>query len=97
MSEESTRPDPVTLTRELGEAQGVDATMRFFGPGSVYDMSPVGLQAFEGAAAIRAFLEDWYGSYQEANDELREIVDFGNGVVFVSVRETAERLARERR
>src|SRR5271166_610079 len=89
MSEESATPDPVILTRELAEAQGVDATMRFIGPGSVYDMSRLGLPAFEGSAAIRSFLEDWYGSYQAADDELRETRDLGNGIVFVAVRETA--------
>jgi len=55
MSEESTRPDPVTLTRGLGEAQGVDATMRFFGRASVYDMSPFGLHAFERADRVIAY------------------------------------------
>ena len=89
MAEEFTTADVVRLTRALAEAQGVEATMRFFGPQSVYDMSRFGLPVFEGYPAIRSFIEDWYGSYQEADDDLQEIVGLGNGVVFSAVRETA--------
>ena len=82
-------PDLVARTRELGEAQGVDATMRFFGEGAVYDMSNMGLPAFEGIAAIRSFVTDWYRSYERADDELYEGTLVGNGVVFAIIRETA--------
>ena len=89
MAEESTTADPVGLTRALAEADGVEATMRFFCPGSIYDMSRFGLPVFEGYPAIRSFIEDWYGSYQQADDDLQEIIELGNGVVFAAVRETA--------
>jgi len=66
--------------------------MRFFGAESIYDMSRTGLPRFEGSAAIRAFLEDWYGAYQQAEDELHEIVDLGHGIVLAAVRERARPL-----
>jgi ketosteroid isomerase-like protein len=88
MPEESTTPDLVTLTRELGNAEGVDATMPFYGADAVYDMSRVGLGTFEGRPAIRRFLEDWLSSYQETEDEMQETIDLGNGIVFARVRET---------
>jgi ketosteroid isomerase-like protein len=88
MSEESTTPDLVELTQELSDARGVDATMQFYSPDAVYDMSQVGLGTFEGRPAIRRFLEDWLGSYEETEDEVQEITDLGNGVVFAVVRET---------
>jgi hypothetical protein len=46
--------------------------MRFLGPSSVYDLSDIGVGVFEGCDAIRGFLEDWLGSYDEAADEPKE-------------------------
>jgi ketosteroid isomerase-like protein len=88
VSEESTTPDLVELTQELSDARGVDATMRFYSADAVYDMSQVGLGTFEGRPAIRRFLEDWLGSYEETEDEVQEITELGNGIVFAVVRET---------
>jgi ketosteroid isomerase-like protein len=88
MSEKSTTPELVELTQELSDARGVDATMRFYSADAVYDMSQVGLGTFEGRPAIRRFLEDWLGSYEETEDEVQEITDLGNGVVFAVARET---------
>src|SRR5437870_3291045 len=82
MPEKSTTPDLVELTRELGEARGVELTMRFYGPSAVYDMSRVGLGTFEGRPAIRRFLGDWLSSYEDTEDDLQEITDLGNGIVF---------------
>ena len=78
--------DAVELTRGLVEAQGVEATMHFFGPHSVYDLSAVGLQVLDGAGAIRAFLEEWLSSYEETADELEEATDLGSGVVLAVIR-----------
>jgi hypothetical protein len=86
MAEESMTPDLANLTRELVEAQGVDATMRFFGPTSVYDLSVLGLGVLEGYGTIRGFLEDWLSSYDETADEAEEVTEFGNGVVLAVVR-----------
>jgi hypothetical protein len=81
--------DAIALTRELAEAQGIETTMRFFGPDSVYDLHAFGLPIFRGYEAIRGFIEDWYSSYQQADDELLEIAELAGGVVFVAIRETA--------
>jgi hypothetical protein len=88
LSDEPAKPDLVTLTQQLGDAQGVDATMPFYRADAVYDMSRVGLGTFEGRPAIRRFLEDWLSSYQETEDEMQETIDLGNGIVFARVRET---------
>ena len=39
--------------------------MSFFAPDAVWDMSAMGLGVFKGAAAIRGFIEDWIGAYEE--------------------------------
>jgi ketosteroid isomerase-like protein len=86
MPEES--HDLVALTQALSDARGVDATMAFYCPDAVYDMSRVGLGTFEGRPAIRRFLEDWLASYQDTKDEVQEMIDLGKGVVFAVARET---------
>jgi ketosteroid isomerase-like protein len=40
---------------------------------------------FEGRAAIRSFLEDWFGVYEELEFGVEEVRDLGNGVVFAVV------------
>jgi hypothetical protein len=42
--------------------------------------------SFDGAAAIRGFLEDWFAACKEFELELEEVRDLGNGVVFVVAR-----------
>src|SRR4051794_16542754 len=39
----------------------------------------------EGRAAIRGFLKEWFGAYEELNFELEEVSDLGGGVVFAVV------------
>jgi len=92
MPEESTTPDLVELTRQAYDPANLDrrdfdAMLTFSGPDSVWDMSRWGLGTFEGREAIRGFLEDWIGAYDEFGIELDEIVDLGAGVVFVVVRQ----------
>ncbi len=85
MAEESTTPDLVKLMGEAVEAFNrgdVDALMSFFAADAVFE-SPVLGTSFEGAAAIRGFAEDWLGAFEEWAVELEEIVDMGNGIVFV--------------
>jgi hypothetical protein len=89
MSDESARPGLADLMRAAIEAQGVDETMRFFGPASVYDLSVMGVRVFEGYAAIRGLLDDWGSSYDDEADEAEEITEFGNGVVLADIRGTA--------
>ena len=88
MGEESTTPDLVALMRrraDAGDSGDVDAMTRFFASDGVWDASPMGLEVYEGQAAIRRFFADWWGSYEEAGVEAEEIVDFGNGVTFTVV------------
>jgi hypothetical protein len=85
MPDESTAPDPVALTRALGEA-GLDESMGFLGPNVVYDASPCGLETVEGQEAVRAAWEAWQTNYADYEEEIEEIVDLGNGVVFAITR-----------
>jgi len=87
MSDESTTQDLVERTRRGFDAgMDIDAVMGDYAPDSVWDMSPVGLGVYEGQAAIRRFLEDWWGSYGEYRNQVEEILDLGNGVIFSVVR-----------
>jgi ketosteroid isomerase-like protein len=89
MSEEPTSPDVVELVRGFFEALNdldVDAMMSFHAPDAVWDASNTGAGTFEGAAAVRGFLEDWYGAFEEWEGEPEQLLDLGNGVVFAVVR-----------
>ena len=85
MPEESTTPDLVELTRRSVEAanrRDLDAVASSFAEDATFD-GRVG--DFEGRAAIRSFLEDWFGTYEELEVGLEEVRDLGNGVVFAVV------------
>jgi ketosteroid isomerase-like protein len=58
------------------------SVMAFFADEAVWDVP--GLQAFEGQDAIRGFVEDWVGAYQEADIEVEDVLDLGGGVAFVT-------------
>ena len=84
MSEDSTTPDLVELTRcafEAANRRDFDVLMSFFAPDAVWEGAGLGT-TFEGLAAIRGFWEDWFASYGELGIEQEEILDLGNGVVF---------------
>src|SRR2546421_3660538 len=90
MSQESTTPDLVEVTRKAYEAASrhdIDAVMGFYAPNAVWDLSNVGIGTFEGVAAIRSFAEEWLGTWGEHTIEVEEIVDLGHGVVLASVQE----------
>jgi ketosteroid isomerase-like protein len=90
MSEEATTPDLIELTRrayEAGSRGDFETVMSDYGPDSVWDMSPMGLVAYEGLAAIRRFIEDWLASYEEFVFVLEEALDLGNGVTSVALRQ----------
>ena len=68
MAEESTTPDLAELTRRAYESfsrRDLDAVMRDYDHDSVLDLSPAGLGSYEGKAAIRGFLRDWMGAWDE--------------------------------
>jgi ketosteroid isomerase-like protein len=83
MSEESTTPDLVELTRQSIQAtsrRDVDAALQFLAPDAIWDFG--GLGTFEGLAAIRGFTEDWFGAFDEFAMEADEILDLGSGVTY---------------
>ena len=84
MSEESATPDLVALWREVADAadgRDFDKVMEYVADDAVWEVPPLGIR-LERAPAIRRFLEDWFGSYEEYEYEQKEGVDLGNGVVF---------------
>jgi len=88
MSEEPTTRDLVALVRtqvEAADSGEIDAMTSFFATDAVWDSSPMGLEVYEGRAAIRRFLEDWWGLYDVSGAEAEEILDPGNGVTFAVV------------
>jgi hypothetical protein len=73
--EESTTPDLVEDTRGLLQAADrgdFGASLRFYAPDSVWDMSPWGMGTHEGPAAIRRLNE-------ELVRRLREMADRAGG------------------
>ena len=67
MSEESTTPDPVEGVRrqfEAGNRRDLDAVTSSFAPDAVLDGRALG-DHFERRAAIRSFIEDWFGTYED--------------------------------
>ena len=90
MSEESTTPDLVEIVRRAFDAShsgDLDAMISFFAPNAVWEAAPLGV-SFDGVAAIRGFFEDWIGSYEEFEIEPEEVLDLGNGVVFIGSLQT---------
>jgi ketosteroid isomerase-like protein len=90
MSQERSTPDQAELTRRAFEAGGrhdLDRAMSPFAPEVVWDLSDLGIGTFEGLAAIRSFVEEWWATWAEHVVEVEETVDLGHGVVFASVRE----------
>jgi hypothetical protein len=79
-SEESTTPGPAELVRrQIAAAQrrDFDAPMSFSASDPVWDMSPMRLGIYEGPVAIRRFLEEWIGGYEEWENEPEEALDLG--------------------
>jgi ketosteroid isomerase-like protein len=56
--------------------------MNLFASDGVWDMSHGGAPVIEGRDAIRAFLEEWLGAYEEYEQEVEDLRDLGNGVTF---------------
>jgi ketosteroid isomerase-like protein len=86
VSQEATTRDLVARWREAADAyarRDFHTMMRAFAPDAVWDLSSAGLGSFEGAAAIRSFLEDWIGAYEEYDYKEEEALNLGNGVLFV--------------
>ena len=85
MSEESTTPDLVQLVRNQVEAlnrRDLDGVMSSVAEDGVLDGRA---DLIEGRAAIRRFLDEWFGAYEELDFELEEVGHLGGGVVFAVV------------
>ena len=85
MSQKSTTPDLMERQKRLTDAanrRDGDAVMAFYAPDGVWDMSPMGMGVYEGQAAVRGFIEDWWSSYEKLGLDAEETLDLGNGVGF---------------
>ena len=86
MSQESTTPDLVELVREQLEAldrRDLHGVMSSVAEDTVFHGRFGDL--FEGRAAIRSFMEDWFRAWEELDFELEEVTHLGGGVVFAVV------------
>jgi len=84
MSDESTTPDLVELVREGFEAYGrgdFEGAIGFFSHDAAWEM--IGGETFEGTAAIRAFMEEFYNQFESFKVEVEEIRDLGGEVLVV--------------
>jgi uncharacterized protein (TIGR02246 family) len=87
MPDESTTPDLVELVGRALEAtnrRDLDGVASTFAEDATFDGRALG-DHFEGRAAIRSFIEEWVGTYDELEFGLEEGRDLGNGVVFAVV------------
>jgi ketosteroid isomerase-like protein len=82
MTEESTTPDLVELFRLSVEAVNrgdLDAYMGLYAPDAVFY---TGVGRFEGRAAIRGYIEELRGSFDELVFAVEQCHELGRGVVF---------------
>jgi ketosteroid isomerase-like protein len=82
MPDESTTPDLVERVRARFEAYArgdFDGTARFFPPDAAWEMK--GGETFEGIAAIRGFMEEFFRHFESFDVEVEEIRDLGGQVV----------------
>jgi ketosteroid isomerase-like protein len=70
--------------------------MRFHATDALWDLSDAGFGTFRGVAAIRAFLEDWFTSYESYQNDVEEVIDLGGGVVFLDGHDTGRLLGSDR-
>ncbi|HXB14738.1 MAG TPA: nuclear transport factor 2 family protein [Solirubrobacteraceae bacterium] len=87
MSEESTTRDPLELTRlalEAANQRDSDAVISFFASDAVFAGRALG-DLFEGRAAIRDFLDEWWAAFPEGRYEVERFVVLDDGVVLAVV------------
>jgi ketosteroid isomerase-like protein len=90
MPEKSTTPDLEETTRrgfEAFEQRDLDGVLAGYTPDAVWDLSTQGLGLFEGREAIRGFLQDWIGAYEDFELALHDFHDVGNGTTYLMVRQ----------
>jgi ketosteroid isomerase-like protein len=84
--QQRTTPDLVARWQRAAEAtqrSDFHTVMSDYAPDAVWDASLAGVGTFQGVPAIRRFLEDWIGNYEEYEYEQEAGLDLGYGVVFV--------------
>jgi ketosteroid isomerase-like protein len=90
MPDESTTPDLVEITLGIFEAMDrdwdIDAVAAHWSPDVVWETLG-GTGTYEGAAAVRLFMEGWWSTWEDHRHHVEEIRDLGHGVVYVVVRE----------
>ncbi len=87
MREESTTADLVELNRRALEAftrLDLDAVMSFYAPNAVWNSVGLGT-TFEGRTAIRGFIEDWTGAYEQFDMQPLEILELPGGVTLAVI------------
>ena len=86
MSQESTTPDLVELTRRMYEAlerEDFDAILRHYAPQAIWRGT---VDDAEGVAAIRDLWVSYYRAFEELQVILDDVVDFGNGIILADTR-----------
>jgi ketosteroid isomerase-like protein len=92
MTEEPTTPDLAEITRRSFDAvnrRDFDTLMSYAAPDLVYDNSPNGLGVYEGQAAIRTVITEYWDTFEDLRVELEDFLDLGNGVTFAVHRQHA--------
>ena len=74
----------------------LDAVMRFFASDIVWDLPVAGLGIYEGAAAVRSFMEGWWATWEDHEWAHGKIVRITLFARRREARAAAERLAEER-
>src|SRR6266702_8849939 len=89
--------DPVELLRTFVETMDrnwdFEALAGFFSPDAEWDMSELGLPDCDGVAAIGDFLVHYWATWEDHHHEIEEILNFGNGVLFVVIWEDGCQMA----
>ena len=80
MSQESTTPDLVELTR-LAMAGVTRGEWLYASPDIVLDTAGYGMGTFKGREAAIGFFKEWTSSFEDLRVEPDEILDLGHGVV----------------
>jgi uncharacterized protein len=91
MTEESATPAPVELVRSLfvaAQRKDLDAITGLLRHDAVFESLALRLR-LEGAAAIRGFLEELIGTYDEYDVEINEVGELAPGIVFAASRSEA--------
>jgi hypothetical protein len=91
MSEDSTTPDLVELTRQWIETDSYDEWAAFAehwcAPDVGLDAAHDGLGPFEGLAAVLAFLKEYWLTWEDHHHYAEGVLDLGHGVVYSVIRE----------